>query len=107
VLGYGDALDLAHHVAAVAITQPAKFGQKDAAVGLVQLDLLGLGITETVRPAFFLELREAGALGEEVAVGSLQILERLLQRMHRRIRQPRRICAVAPRGEQLAQARIA
>lgn len=58
-------------------------------------------------PALLLEVRRLGPLGEEIGVGALQILERLLQRVRRRIGQPCRVCAVAPLGEPLAQRGIA
>ncbi|OIQ82357.1 hypothetical protein GALL_358660 [mine drainage metagenome] len=58
-------------------------------------------------PALLLEARKVGSLGEEVGVRALQILERLLQRMDGRIRQPGCIGAVAPYGEFLAQPRVA
>jgi hypothetical protein len=58
-------------------------------------------------PALLLEARKLGPLGEEIGVGPLQILERLLQRVSRGIGQPCRVCAVAPLGEQLAQRGIA
>ena len=64
-------------------------------------------ITEAVGLALFLETREVGPPGEEVVVGPFQVLERLLQRMDGCIGQPRGFRAVAPLGEQLAQASIA
>src|SRR5690606_29268805 len=103
----GDVAQLALRFAAVAIAQPAELGQKDPAVALIELDLLGIGIAETVAAAFLLEAREVGPLGKEVGVGPLQVLERLLQWMNRRIGQPCGICVIAPLGEELAQARIA
>jgi hypothetical protein len=74
---------------------------------LIEFDLLRVGVAEGIVLALLLEAREVGALGEEVAVGPLQILERLLQRMDGRIGQPCRIGTVAPFGEQPAQSRIA
>ncbi len=106
-LADGDVLHRTQHGPAMAVAQPAQLGQEDATVTLIEFDLLRIGIAEAVALAFLLEAREFRPLGEEVAVGPLQILERLLQRVHRRIGQPCRFCAVAPLGEQLAQARIA
>src|SRR5690606_22098864 len=60
-----------------------------------------------IRLTFFLEARKGCAFGKEVGVSPLQVLERLLQRMHGCICQPCGFCAVAPRGEQLAKDRIA
>lgn len=106
-LADGDVFHRTQHLAAVAVTQPAELGQKQAIVGLIELDLFRVWVAEAVRPAFLLETRKVGPLGEEVAVGPLQVLERLLQRMHRRIREPRRIRTVTPFGEQLAQPGVA
>jgi len=103
----GDVLRHAEHGPTAAITQPAQLGQEDAAVGLVELDLLRVWVAEAVAPALLLETREVGALGKEVGIRPLQVLERLLQRMDGRIRQPCRLRAVAPLGEQLAQPGVA
>ncbi|OIQ78992.1 hypothetical protein GALL_392960 [mine drainage metagenome] len=58
-------------------------------------------------PALLLEARKVGSLGEEVGVRALQILERLLQRMNRRICEPKSLCAIAPSCEFLAQPGVA
>src|SRR5690606_10439660 len=70
------------------------------------LALFRVGIAEAVVLALLREAREIGPLGEEVGVSALKLLERLLQRMHRRIGQPRRFRPIAPLGEQLAQAGV-
>src|SRR5690606_39812212 len=70
------------------------------------LALFRVGIAEAVVLALLLEAREGGPLGEEVGVSALKMLERLLQRIHRRIGQPRRFRPIAPLGEQLAQAGV-
>lgn len=70
-------------------------------MGLIELELLRSEIAEAVGLTFLLETREVRPLGEEVGVGSLQIIERLLQRMNWRIGQPSRFRVVAPLGEQL------
>ena len=106
-LAHGDVLHRAHHAPAVAVAQPAKFGQKKAAVGLVELDLFRVWVTEAVGLAFLLEAREVCPLGEEVGIGPLQVLEGLLQWMHGRIGQPCRFRAVTPFGEQPAQTCVA
>ena len=98
-LAHSDALHRAQHLAAVAVAQPAELGQEHAAVGLIELDLFWIGIAEAIRQALLLEAREVRPLGEEVGIGPLQILERLLQWMNRRIGQPSRFCAVTPPGE--------
>ena len=103
----GDVLHYPQHIPTVAVAQPAQLGQKETAVGLIELDLFRVGIAKALGLPFLLEAWEVGPLGEEVAVGPLQILERLLQRMHRRIGQPRGFHAVSPLGEQLAQPGIA
>jgi hypothetical protein len=101
-LAHGNVPDLTQHFAAIAIAQPAKLRQKDSAVGLVELDLFRVGVAEAVGLALFLEAREVGTFGEEVAVGALQVLERLLQRVNRRLSQPCHFRAMTPLGEQLA-----
>ncbi len=54
-LADGGVLDRSNDFAAVAIAQPTQLGQEDAAVALIELDLLGVGIAEAVRLAFFLK----------------------------------------------------
>src|SRR5690606_7339339 len=104
---HGNVLDRTQHLPAVAVTQPAELGQEDATVTLIEFDLLRIGVAEAIAQPLLLEAREVRPLSEEVAVGPLQVLERLLQRVHRRIREPRRIRTVTPFGEQLAQPGVA
>lgn len=106
-LAHGDISDCAQHLATIAVAQPSQLGQEDTTVALIELDLLRVGVAEAVALAFLLETWKVGPLGEEVAVGPLQILERLLQGMDRRIGQPNRFRAVAPLGEHLAQPGVA
>src|SRR5690606_369601 len=87
--------------------QPAELGQEDAAVALIKLDLFRVGVAEAVGQALPLEAREVCPLGKAIGVGAFQVLERLLQRMHWRILEPRRFSPVAPCGEFLAQTGIA
>lgn len=65
------------------------------------VDLFWVGIAETIRLALLIEAREVRPLSEEVGVSPLQILERLLQRMHGRIGQPCGFRAIAPLGDVL------
>lgn len=95
----GDVAQLAEHRPTVAIAQPAQLGQKDPAVGLIQLDLLRVGVTEAVALALALEAWEVGALLEEVPVGFFEVFEGMLQRMNGRFFQPDRFGAVAPGGQ--------
>lgn len=76
-------------------------------MGLIGLDLLRIGIAEAVGLTFLPETREVRPPGEEVDAGPLQIPERLLQGIDRRIGQPGRFRVVALPGEQLTQSRIA
>lgn len=92
----------ARNVPAVAVAHPAQFRQFDAAVGLIDLELLGVWVAQAVALPFLLEAREGSPFGEEIGVGALQILERPLQRVARCMPWPRRLRAVAPLGEQLA-----
>ena len=96
----GGVFDIAQHVTAVAVAQPAKLRQEDAAVALIEFD--ALRIAETVRLAFLLEARESGAFLEEVLVGAFQILECLLQGLAWRFVQPERFRPRLPFGERLA-----
>ena len=76
-----DVLDRSQHLPTVAITHPAELGQEDAPVVLIQFDLLGFGITEGVPASTFLASGQLRALGEEMGVGAIQVLELLLQRL--------------------------
>lgn len=92
---------------AVPVPYPAQFRQKNTAVPLVELDLFRVGVTEIVGQAFLPEARKVRPLGEEIAIGPFQVLERLLQGVNRRIGQPGCFRAVAPVGEHLAQPCVA
>lgn len=78
-------------------------GLFDAAVDLVNLELLGVGVAQAAALPFLPEAREVSPSGEEVGLGTLQVLERLLQRVGGRTLQPRRLRAIESFGEQLAQ----
>ena len=106
-LAHGDVFHITQHVPAVAIAQPSELGQEQAAVRLVELDLFRVRVAEAIVLALLLEAREVGAFGEEVGVGPLQILERLLQRVNGRVCEPGRLRAVAPLREFLAQPGVA
>lgn len=92
----GDVAQLADRFAAVAVAQPAELGQEDAAVGLIQLDLLRVGIAEAVALPLAFEAREVGAPLEEVLVGFFEVFQRMLQRVDGGFSQPGRFGAVAP-----------
>src|SRR5690606_28166868 len=61
-----DVAQLAQHTPAVTVAQPAQLGQEDAAVVLIELDLLRVGIAEAVVLTFALEARKVGAFPKEV-----------------------------------------
>jgi hypothetical protein len=65
----GDVLDCSEHVAALAVAQPAQLGQKQAAVGLVELDALGI-VEAVAGPPLFLEAGIFRGLGEKVGIAS-------------------------------------
>src|SRR6202790_2168644 len=92
---------------AVAIANPAQLGQKNPPVLALQLYLFRVRVTKTVSVAFLFKARKVRTLGEEIGVGKLQVLERLLCRVNRRVLEPRGVRAVTPFGELLAQARVA
>ena len=76
------------HDPAVAVAHPSGFRQQDAAVRLVQFELLGTRDAERLPATFALESRRVRRAGEKVGVRPTQILDGLLQRMARRIPQP-------------------
>src|SRR5690554_3883742 len=101
-----DVLDRSQHLTALAETQPAQLGQIEATVALVEFDLFRIGIAEAVALPFLLEAREVCTLGEEVSVGAIEILQRLLERVDRPTLEPWCFYAISPSGELLAQGRI-
>ena len=72
-------LQLTQHLAAVAVANPTQFGQENAVVALIELDLFGVGVAETVTTVLALEAWAIGTLGEEVFVGFFQIFQGVLQ----------------------------
>ena len=72
--GHGDIAHRAERIPAVAVAQPAELGQEDAAIALIELDLLGIGVAETLAVTLLPEAREIGAFGEEVGVGASRSL---------------------------------
>lgn len=106
VAGYGDVLGRAEHVTAVAIANPAQLGQEHAAIAVVDLELFGVGVAETVAHALLLETREVGTFGKEVLVGSFQVFQGMLQGMDRRIGEPACLRAIAPGREVLCHCHI-
>src|SRR5690606_3577736 len=98
-LADGDVSRLSQHLAAAAVAHPAEFRQEEAARGLIELDLLRIRIPKALVTALLLEARKVGTSGEEIPVRALQILQRLLQRVDRRVLQPGRLLAVAPLGQ--------
>ena len=99
--------DLAQHRATQAQPHPAQLGQEDACAWLVELELLGVGIAKRRHTAPALETREGSAPSKEVLVGTLKVLERLLQRVRGRVRQPGCLWAVAPGGQVLGHGHVA
>lgn len=71
------------------------------------LNCLGVGIAKARPVSLPLEAGEVGALGKEVLVGLLQILERVLQRVHGRIGQPGRLRPIAPGRQVLGHGHVA
>tara|TARA_R110001583_G_scaffold28481_2_gene101011 strand:+ start:8035 stop:8805 length:771 start_codon:yes stop_codon:yes gene_type:complete len=72
-LADADVSHLTRHVLAVAIAQPAEFWQENAEIGLIELDLLRVGIAKTVALTLLLEAWKLSPLGEEVSIGPLQV----------------------------------
>jgi len=106
-LAHGDIAYLAQHVAAVAVTQPAEFGEKEAVVTLIELDLFRVGIAESIAATLALKFRKVGAFLEEIFVGLLQVLQGMLQGMAWGILEPRRFRTIAPPGQVLRHGDVA
>ena len=106
-LAYRGVAQLAQHRATQAQAHPAQLGQKDAGIGLVQLDLLRVGIAKRRHTTPALKTREGSTPSEEVLVGLFQILERMLQRVNGSVGQPGRLWAVAPGGQVFGHGHIA
>lgn len=64
---------------AVAIAQPAKIGQEDAAVGLIEVDLIGVWVAKAVALVLLLEAWEVSPFGDEVLVGTIEVFELVLR----------------------------
>ncbi len=105
-LAHGDVADITQHISALAIAQPAEFGQKDASIGLVESDLFRIGIPETGAAPFALERWEVGALGEEILVRLLEVFQGLLQRVTGCLCQPWCLRPIAPPGQQLGHGHV-
>ena len=91
----------------VAVANPAQLGQLGKAVGRVDLELLGVRVAQALGRPLALVAWEQRPLGEEVLAGALQVLERLLQGMHGRVLEPRRLDAVVKYFDGLGIPRLA
>ena len=76
------------HDPAVAIAHPSEFRQEDAAVRLVQFELLGTRDAKRLTATFALESRRFRPAGEKVGVRPTHILDGLLQGVAWRLTQP-------------------
>jgi hypothetical protein len=74
---------------------------------LVEFDLFRIGIAESITATLALKLRKVGAFLEEIFVRLLQILQGVLQRMTRRVLQPRCVGTIAPPGQLLRHGDVA
>ncbi|WP_308875125.1 hypothetical protein [Thiothrix subterranea] len=63
--GHCDIAQFTQHLAAVAVAYPAQFWQKNAVVALIELNLFGVGIAETVAAAFALEAGKSARLAKK------------------------------------------
>jgi hypothetical protein len=79
-LADGDVLGCAKDASAVAVPHPAELGEFDATIGLVDLELLGVGVAKSLASAFALEAREQGALLKEILVCALSSVPTLSRR---------------------------
>jgi hypothetical protein len=76
-------------------------------VRIVHRELPAVGEPKGIVPALLLEARQVGPTLEEVAVRSVQILERLLERVDRRPSQESQLGRMPPRRELPAQGGVA
>ena len=82
----GDVFGCAENVTAVAIPHPTQFGDLDAAVALI--DLKALWKLETVTTSALFETRKICTFFKEVFESPLQVFQRLLQSLRRRLLEP-------------------
>jgi hypothetical protein len=101
----GDVFGRPKNYPAVAVAHLAQFGERDAAVGLVDYELFGIREAKTISSAFTLEAREVGAFFKEVFVGTLCIFQRLLQGMRGRFFEPRKL--FLPLGKEVRHCHVA
>ena len=94
------------HDPAVAVAHPSEFRQENAAVRLIQFELVGTRDAERLPATFALESRRFRSAGEKVGVRPTQILDGLLRRMARRIPKPCSFRIRSPRGDLAAQGGI-
>ena len=99
-------LDKAFDLLAFSVIQPAKLGQENTLIDLIQLDLLAIRETKAVIPTSFFEDRECCSFFEEILVGAVEVLQSMLQRVNRRGFEPGRIRAIAPVGEQFGHRHV-
>ena len=90
---------------AVAIPHPAQLRQIEAVVGVVEPDPLRKA--HGLMPPFLLPLRVLRPVREKVAVGAVEILQRLLQRLTGGERQPRGRGIGFPANQLRTQSRVA
>ncbi|MBO0612235.1 hypothetical protein J1836_04725 [Thiothrix fructosivorans] len=66
--GNGNIAQFPQRLTAVAVAYPAQFGQENTAVPLVNLDLFGIRVAETVTATPAFETRKISAFGKEMLV---------------------------------------
>ena len=103
----GDIAQFSGYAPAVAVANPAQFRQADPAVGLIQPDLLTIGVAKAVVLTLLPELWKTRPPFKEIPVGLLQVLERLLQRMNRGLGQPGGFLTVTPGSEPFCHGDVA
>lgn len=59
-----DVAQISQQRSAIVVAQPAELGQKDASVGLVELELLGIRIAKTVGVPLLFKAREVAAFSK-------------------------------------------
>lgn len=82
---WGDVLDDTEYLTAIPVADPTELWQLDSALHRIDYELLWVWVPEAIALTFLLKTREIGTFLEEILVGTLQVLEHLLERMGRSV----------------------
>ena len=102
-LRHGDISQLTEYITRLAVSNPTQLRELDPSIGLIQFELLRIGVAELGEVATTFELRKRSSLLEEVDVGAVEVFKRLLQRTDGGAFEPRRLGGVAPDSHYFAE----